>query len=166
MPLIDVTFPEGSLDKAAKAQLNATLWETALRWEGIEATEGAASVAWVFLDERPKGHISVGGKSLGQSIYRLSVRVMVGFMDQQRIDSMVAELTKAVLAADGKVGDGNPRVFCIVEEIPSGTWGIDGKVWTTVFTAQTLGLDERRVERMRAVVAERPRLDVKMPLEA
>jgi phenylpyruvate tautomerase PptA (4-oxalocrotonate tautomerase family) len=98
----------------------------------------------------------------GQSVYRLNVRVMVGLMDQERIDIMAAELTKAVLAADGKAGDGNPRVFCIVEEIPSGTWGIDGKVWTTVFTAKTLGLDERRVDRMRAVVAERPRLDVKI----
>jgi phenylpyruvate tautomerase PptA (4-oxalocrotonate tautomerase family) len=166
MPMIDVIFAKGSLDEAAKAQLNATLWEIALRWEGIEATEEAASVAWVFLDERPEGHVSVGGKPPGQSIYRLNVRVMVGFMDQERIDSMVAELTKAVLAADGKVGDSNPRVFCIVEEIPSGTWGIDGKVWTTVFTAQTLGLDKGRVERMRAVVTERPRLDVKIPLEA
>jgi phenylpyruvate tautomerase PptA (4-oxalocrotonate tautomerase family) len=166
MPMIDVIFAKGSLDEAAKAQLNATLWEIALRWEGIEATEEAASVAWVFLDERPEGHVSVGGKPPGQSIYRLNVRVMVGFMDQERIDRMVAELTKAVLAADGKVGDGNPRVFCIVEEIPSGTWGIDGKVWTTVFTAQTLGLDKGRVERMRAVVTERPRLDVKIPLEA
>jgi phenylpyruvate tautomerase PptA (4-oxalocrotonate tautomerase family) len=166
MPMIDVIFARGSLDEAAKAQLNATLWEIALRWEGIEAAEEAAPVAWVFLDERPEGHISVGGKPPGQSIYRLNVRVMVGFMDQERIDRMVAELTKAVLAADGKVGDSNPRVFCIVEEIPSGTWGIDGKVWTTVFTAQTLGLDKGRVERMRAVVAERPRLDVKIPLEA
>jgi phenylpyruvate tautomerase PptA (4-oxalocrotonate tautomerase family) len=156
-------FSEGSLDEAAKVKLNATLWETALRWEGIEATEGAASVAWVFLDERPKGHISAGGKPPGQNIYRINVRVMVGFMDQGRIDGMVAELTKAVLAADGKAGDGSPRVFCIVEEIPSGTWGIDGRVWTTVFTAKTLGLDERRVERMKAVVAERPRLDVKIP---
>src|SRR6201987_4710582 len=161
-----VIFAKGSLDEAAKAQLNATLWEIALRWEGTEATEEAASVAWVFLDERPEGHVSVGGKPPGQSIYRLNVRGMVGFMDQERIDSMVAELTKAVLAADGKVGDSNPRVFCIVEEIPSGTWGIDGKVWTTVFMAQTLGLDKGRVERMRAVVAERPRLDVKIPLEA
>jgi hypothetical protein len=97
-----VIFAKGSLDEAAKAQLNATLWEIALRWEGIEATEEAASVAWVFLDERPEGHVSVGGKPPGQSIYRLNVRVMVGFMDQERIDRMVAELTKAVLRRMGK----------------------------------------------------------------
>ena len=111
MPMIDVIFAEGSLDEAAKAQTNANLWKTALRWEGIEATEGAASVAWVFLDERPKGHISVGGKTPGQSIDRLNVRVMVGFMDQERIDRMVAELTEAVLAADGKPGDGTAKIL-------------------------------------------------------
>lgn len=54
MPRIDVIFPEGALDDAAKARFNATLWKTALHWEGIERTEAAASVAWVFLDERPK----------------------------------------------------------------------------------------------------------------
>src|SRR5260221_3109684 len=119
MPMIDVIFPKGSLDEAAKAKLNATLWETALRWEGIEATEGAASVAWVFLDERPEGHISVGGRLPGQSIYRLNVRVMVGFMDQERIDRMVAELTNAVLTADGKVGERRPRRFLFFRGVPA-----------------------------------------------
>jgi phenylpyruvate tautomerase PptA (4-oxalocrotonate tautomerase family) len=166
MPMIDLVLPEGSLSTAAKEKLSSTLWETALRWEGIEATKGPASVAWVYLDERPREHISVGGRPPTQNIYRFNVRVMVGFMDQERIDGMVAELTKSVLAADGTVGDGNPQVFCIIEEIPSGTWGIDGKVWSTVFTAQTLGLDRQRVERMKAVVAERPRLDVKIPVAA
>ncbi len=165
MPMIDVIFPAGALDEASIEQLNATLWETALRWEGIERTEGAGSVAWVFLDERPRGHISVGGYLPGQNIYRLNVSVMVGFMDQERIDAMMADLTNAVLAADGTAGDGSPRVFCILQEVPSGTWGIDGKVWTTVHTAKTLGLDEERIARMEAVVAERPRLNVKIPIE-
>ena len=35
MPMIDVIFPEGALDDAAKERLNAPLWETALHWEGI-----------------------------------------------------------------------------------------------------------------------------------
>ncbi len=166
MPMIDVIFAEGALDEAGKEQLNTTLWETALRWEGIERTEGAGSVAWVYLDERPRSHISVGGKMPGQNIYRLNVRVMVGFMDQERINRMIADLTDAVLAADGTPGDGSPQVFCILEEVPSGTWGIDGKIWTSVFTAKTLGLDADRIARMEAVVAERPRLDVKIPIEA
>jgi len=130
------------LSRSAKQKLTETLWAKALHWEGIEVNESAGSIAWVYLDERPRHHIGVGGHDLTQNIYRINVRVMLGFMDQERIDGMARDLTDAVLAADGAKGDGSgARVFCIVEEIPSGAWSIDGKTWTTVFTAKALGLD-------------------------
>lgn len=161
MPLIDFTFAEGSLSPDAQSRLATTMWSTALRWEGIEVNEKTGSVAWVYFDERPRHHITVAGKVPAQNIYRLNVRVMTGFMDQVRIDKLVRELTESVLEADGSKGDGSgPRVFCIVEEIPSGTWSIDGKTWTTVFTAQTLGLDGARVAAMEKAIATRARIDV------
>jgi phenylpyruvate tautomerase PptA (4-oxalocrotonate tautomerase family) len=161
MPLMDVTFAQGSLNAHAQSRLSAKLWSVALRWEGIEINETSASVAWVYLDERPQHHITVAGKSPKQNIYRVNVRVMAGFMDQKRIDSLARELTDAILEVDGTKGDGSgPRVFCIVEEIPSGTWSIDGQTWTTVFTARTLKLDSERVDAMEKAVAARPRIDV------
>jgi phenylpyruvate tautomerase PptA (4-oxalocrotonate tautomerase family) len=161
MPLMDVTFAQGSLNAHAQSRLSAKLWSVALRWEGIEINETSAYVAWVYLDERPQHHITVAGKSPKQNIYRVNVRVMAGFMDQKRIDSLARELTDAILEVDGTKGDGSgPRVFCIVEEIPSGTWSIDGQTWTTVFTARTLKLDSERVDAMEKAVAARPRIDV------
>ncbi|QBR01387.1 hypothetical protein [Paraburkholderia pallida] len=161
MPLIDFTFAEGSLSPDAQSRLADKMWSTALRWEGIEVNATTGSVAWVYFDERPRRHITVAGRVPGQNIYRLNVRVMTGFMDQARIDNLTRELTASVLEADGSEGDGSgPRVFCIVEEIPSGTWSIDGKTWTTVFTAQTLGLDSARIAAMEKAVASRPRIDV------
>jgi phenylpyruvate tautomerase PptA (4-oxalocrotonate tautomerase family) len=161
MPLIDVTFAEGSLSANAQSRLSEKLWSIALRWEGIELNETSASVAWVYLDERPRNHITVAGKSPGQNIYRINVRVMVGFMDQARIDGLARELTDTILEADGTKGNGSgPRVFCIVEEIPSGTWSIDGQTWTSVFTARTLALDNQRIDAMEKAVASRPRIDV------
>jgi phenylpyruvate tautomerase PptA (4-oxalocrotonate tautomerase family) len=161
MPLIDVIFAQGSLSKDAQNKLSTKLWSTALHWEGIEINEAAASVAWVYLDERPQHHVTVAGKSPQQNIYRVNVRVMAGFMDQTRIDNLSRELTESILEADGTKGDGSgPRVFCIVEEIPSGTWSIDGKTWTTVFTARTLGLDSARIDAMERAVAAHPRIEV------
>jgi phenylpyruvate tautomerase PptA (4-oxalocrotonate tautomerase family) len=161
MPLMDVTFAQGSLSTNAKENLSAKLWSLALRWEGIEINETSASVAWVYLDERPRQHVTVAGKSARQNIYRVNVRVMAGFMDQTRIDNLARELTDLILDADGTNGDGSgPRVFCIVEEIPSGTWSIDGKTWTTVFTANTLGLDSERIATMEQAISARPRIDV------
>jgi phenylpyruvate tautomerase PptA (4-oxalocrotonate tautomerase family) len=161
MPLIDVIFAEGSLKPEAQRELLSSMWACALRWEAIEANEGSASIAWAYLDERPRHHIGVGARPMSQNIYRINVRVMAGFMDQERIDGMSRELTDAVLAADGGSGDGSgPRVFCIIEEIPSGVWSINGKVWTASFTAETLGLDKDRVQAMERATRENPRIEI------
>jgi hypothetical protein len=161
MPLIDVIYPIDALSPEAQKQLSETLWSKALHWEGIEANESAASVAWVYLDERPRNSISVGGHDLSQNVYRINVRVMAGFMDQERIDGMARDLTQATLAADGTTGNASgPRVFCIIEEIPSGTWSIDSTTWTTVFTAKTVGIDSQRIDAMQRAIAEHPRVEV------
>ena len=161
MPLMDVVYPAGALNPKALEQLSETLWPKALHWEGIEANESAASVAWVYFDERPRNSISVGGHGLSQNVYRINVRVMAGFMDQARRDGMARDLTQAIVAADSTAGSGRePRIFCIIEEIPSGNWSIDGVTWTTVFTAKTLGVDRRRIDAMESAIGEYPRIEV------
>ena len=94
MPLIDVIYPLDALSLEAQRRLSQTLWSKALRWEGIDDNETAASVAWVYLDGRPRHSISVGGHDLSQNVYRINVRVMAGFMDQERIDGMARDLTQ------------------------------------------------------------------------
>src|SRR5258707_15002896 len=146
MPLMDVVCPAGALNPKALEQLSETVWSKALHWEGIEGNESAASVAWVYFDERPRNSISVGGHGLSQNVYRINVRVMAGFMDQARRDGMARDLTEAILAADGTAGSGRePRLFCIIEEIPRGNWSIAGVTWNTVFTAETVRIEPRAV---------------------
>ena len=155
-----IIHPEGAFTADAKKSLLENLSATCLRWEGIEVTEVTQSIAWVYLDERPRASIAVGGHPLTQNVYRVNVSVMVGFMDYERIEGMVKEVTDAILAADGTEGTGAARVFVIINEVPSGTWGVDGKVWPSVFTAETVGLEPERVKRMDAAIQSRPRLDV------
>jgi hypothetical protein len=101
MPLIDVFFAKGSLSPEAQRLLLNTMWSSALRWEAIEANEVSASIAWAYLDERPRRHIGVGPRPMTENIYRINARVMAGFMDQEPVDGMSRELTGAELAADG-----------------------------------------------------------------
>jgi len=162
--MVDLYYPSGALSQDAKDKLLANLAATCLKWEGIDVTEGAHSIAWVYLHEVPRGNIAAGGKPLTQAVYRVHVNVMVGFMDYERIEGMAEEVTRAVLEADGTPGNGEGRVFVIVNEVPSGTWAVDGKVWPVVFTAETLGFDPERVKRMAAAIESRPRLDVPLAL--
>ena len=160
MPLVEVIHAEGAFSADARKTLLENLSATCLRWEGVEVNDTTQSVAWVYLDERPRESMSAGGRPLTQNIYRVNVSVMVGFMDYERIDGMVKEITEAILKADGTDGTGAPRVFVIINEVPSGTWGVDGRVWPTVFTAETVGVDPERVKRMDVAIESRPRLDV------
>jgi phenylpyruvate tautomerase PptA (4-oxalocrotonate tautomerase family) len=162
MPLMDVIYPKGALTDDARRQLLKSLWSTCLHWEGIPANEAAASISWVYLHEHSRDSITVGGLPLTQSVYRAHVRVMSGFMDQQRIDGMVQDVTAAILQADGSDGDGRPRVFCMVEEVPSGTWGVDGAVWHSPSAAEAAGLDPVRIEGIRAAVKANPRIEVSL----
>ncbi|MGW2939177.1 tautomerase family protein [Streptomyces sp. NPDC055722] len=164
MPMVDLYYPSGALSQDAKDKLLATLSSTCLKWEGIEINDGSQSIAWVYLHEVPRENISAAGKPLTQAVYRAHVSVMVGFMDYERIEGMVKDVTDAVLEADGTAGTGDARVFVLLNEIPSGTWGVDGKVWPTVFTAEALGLDPKRVKRMAEAIESRPRLDVPLSL--
>ncbi len=162
MPLVEVIHPEGAFSAEAKQMLLENLSATCLRWEGVEVNDTTQSVAWVYLDERPRESMTAGGRPLTRNIYRVNVSVMIGFMDYERIDGMVKEITEAILKADGTDGVGFPRVFVIVNEVPSGTWGVDGRVWPSVFTAETVGVDPERVKRMDASIQSRPRLDVRL----
>ena len=160
MPLVEVIHPEGAFTPKARQDLLGKLSTICLRWEGIEDNETSQSIAWAYLDARPADSISAAGLPLTQQIYRANVQVMVGFMDYERIEGMVADVTEAILEADGTAGTGAARVYVIVSEVPSGTWGVDGKVWPSVFTAETLGLDPDRVARMDEAIQGRPRVDV------
>ena len=110
MPLVEVIHPEGAFTPEAKSKLLATLSSTCLRWEGIAINDVSQSIAWVYLDERPRNSISAGGHPLDQNVYLVNVRVMVGFMDYARIEGMVADVTQSILEADGTEGTGAARL--------------------------------------------------------
>ena len=161
MPMIDLVYPAGALSESAKSELLRTLWRTCLQWEALPETPATASIAWVYLDERPPAHVSVGGAQPPRPVYRAQVSVMAGFMEQTRIDGLVREVTEAILKADGGGSDGaGPRVFCLVTEVPSGTWGVDGVPWHSAAAAELVGLDAERVQGIADAVASRPRVDV------
>jgi phenylpyruvate tautomerase PptA (4-oxalocrotonate tautomerase family) len=159
---MDVVYPAGALSDDARRDLLASLWSTCLRWEGIARNDATASISWVYLDERPRDSIAVGGLPLTQTVYRAHVKVMSGMMDQERVDGMVRDVTDALLAADGSTGDGRPRVFCLVEEVPSGTWGVDGTIWHSAAAGEIAGLDPARVEGIRQAVKANPRIQVSL----
>jgi phenylpyruvate tautomerase PptA (4-oxalocrotonate tautomerase family) len=159
MPMVDLIYPQGALSEEAKAELLQTMWRTCVRWEALPESPATAAISWVYLDERPATQMSVGGSPPAQPVYRAQVKVLQGFMEQSRVDGMIREFTELILKADGR-GQGAagaaPRVFCLVEEVPSGTWGVDGVPWHSPTAAELVGLKPERVRGIGEAVDRRP----------
>jgi len=134
MPMIELTLPQGALNKTAQDALMERLTFTLLRWEGApEDSDAAKSVSWGFVDERPTATLYQGGRPQPpQPLYRITITLPAGALDDERKSGLVAEATKHVLEADGAGADDADaamRVWVIIREVTDGNWGAGGRIF-------------------------------------
>lgn len=130
MPMLDVYIPEGALTSEAEATLLDDLTRILLAAEGADPDNAAArSIAWAFL-HRPAA-VYVAGRPAAEPRYRVVASVPEGQWTDERRARMVAQVTRAVLAAEGRPEDdakAATRVWVFALEIPDGTWGGGGRI--------------------------------------
>ena len=128
MPQLDAYIPAGALTHDAERDLMAQLTDLLIRHEGADPTnETVRSIAWVFV-HRPET-VYVAGKPAEAPRYRFVASVPEGQFNPERRAAMTAEITEAVLDAEGGAHDRDPmRVWVFTLEVPEGTWGGAGRV--------------------------------------
>jgi phenylpyruvate tautomerase PptA (4-oxalocrotonate tautomerase family) len=148
MPMIEVTLPEGALDDAAKAQLVERLTEAVQKREGMADEPKVKSLIWTFLDERPAAAMYVAGQPAGRPRYRVQVMVVAGSLDDERKEGLVADVTRAVLEAEGAANEpaNAARGWCHIVDLPDGNWGAVGRIWRLQEIAEFAGIDRTRLE--------------------
>ncbi|MGW0658082.1 tautomerase family protein [Streptodolium elevatio] len=128
MPMLDAYIPSNALPAEVERELLAELTDILLRNEGANPTDAAArSIAWVFL-HRPET-VYVAGAPADEPRYRFVATVPQGQFDDGRRAKLVAEVTAAVLAAEGTTDPrAASRVWVFATEMPDGTWGGAGRI--------------------------------------
>ena len=128
MPLLDAYIPADALSPDAERDLMAKLTDLLLRNEGADPTnESVRQIAWLFV-HRPET-VYVAGKPADAPRYRFVTSVPEGQFNEERRAAMTAEITEAVLDAEGGRYDRDPmRVWVFTPEVPEGTWGGAGRV--------------------------------------
>lgn len=132
MPMIDFTYPEGSLGPEALAGAVDRLTESLLRNEAATDNERIRAIAWTYVHEQPAGTIYGGGCPAELPYYRLQFTVPAGtllhgpgpFAEQARAN-LFREAAEIVLDAEGTAhADADlARVWCFVTEVADGLWG-------------------------------------------
>ena len=139
MPMIDLTYPRGSIGRLALERLTDELVTALLRAERASDTPFLRDNTWVHLHELDPAAQSVGGRGPGAPRFRVEVTVFDGVLDRERKERLAADVHAAVCTAAGIEPDGDRafHVWTLIHEIPEGNWAGGGKV---IYYKQIQGL--------------------------
>lgn len=146
MPTIHVQVPRGSFPADARAALARHLVDAACAAERIPDDPDARRFCWIVVDEVDAGAWTCGGDDLSARVLTCmaTVRVPAGVLD----DEARAGFVRGVHAAFERArpaGDPRPLATSVVlQDVPDGTWGVNGAIWRLPRFAQGVGFEHLR----------------------
>jgi phenylpyruvate tautomerase PptA (4-oxalocrotonate tautomerase family) len=151
MPIIRVTTPENTLTAEQKAQLAPLLVDAVMVEEVDPVTEAARNATFMVFTEIPQQD-AFGAND--QPFWLVEAMTAAGFFDQARRDDAQDRVAKAfvkVLGDDGSsVEMGGKTIspaflaylYCLIIEIPEGSWGFVGHTFSAPEIGQVIGSDK------------------------
>jgi phenylpyruvate tautomerase PptA (4-oxalocrotonate tautomerase family) len=144
MPIMDVRYPAGGLDKAPKASLAARLTDVLIRMEGGANTRKGRAFAWVLFTEMGEDDFWVGGRTDDEYVaapgkFLVHVTIPEGYMNAFHKSEVHAWVTSAIvdeMKQDRAKGD---SVLVVIDEVIEGNWGAGGKTISLDTIADAVG---------------------------
>lgn len=127
MPMIELTYPKGSIEPSAREELLDELATKLLEAEKAPDTEFFRSITWVYANEIDSESLAVGGKPGGEPRFRVQITVPDGALSDRRKGILVGSVNDAVLRATGLPESEGLRVWTLISEVPDGNWGAAGQ---------------------------------------
>jgi phenylpyruvate tautomerase PptA (4-oxalocrotonate tautomerase family) len=128
MPLIDVTYPDGTLTPDERTRLADGLTTALLRAERAPDTDFFRSVTWVYVHELPQGTVLSAGRPVEQPTFKIDVTTPEGALSDRRRQELVAEATRVVREVAELGEEDSTRVWVLCHEVAEGSWGAAGQV--------------------------------------
>ena len=156
MPLIRINTPENSLTAAQKAELAPLLIDALMRQEVDPVTEYGKQGTFCIFNEIPTDNCFPGGKldlHTEEPFWMVELYADAGFFNQKRRDAAQLDVGKAfvkVLGDDGSSIDLPGQhvapaylkgLYCLMLEVPEGSWGAWGHTVSTMDIAKVAGTD-------------------------
>mgnify|MGYP000554210706 CR=1 FL=1 len=147
MPIMNVRYRAGDLDRTRKADLAKRLTDVMIRMEGGASTWGGRAFAWVLFDEHGEDDWWAGGETGNTYVsapgrFLVHVSIPEGYMNGAQKSDVQAWVTGAILSATGATGEPGKSVQVIIDEIPEGHWAAAGKTISLANIADSVGLSK------------------------
>jgi phenylpyruvate tautomerase PptA (4-oxalocrotonate tautomerase family) len=169
MPMIDALWPESALTPEAEARLVKELTDILIDAEGYDPRNPKAQAVTVFHLHRPAA-VYVGGERANVNRYRIIPSAPEGQYTDETRKALVKAVTEAVARAENRpFEEVSPRVWVFPTEIPDGTWGTRGTIWTLPDIHALLAGEQERgagAERLARRRREKARITLKAAVDA
>lgn len=147
MPIMDVRYMAGDLDKASKADVARRLTDVLIRMEGGANTHGGRAFASVLFSELPKDDWWVGGVTDNTFVsapgrFIVHVTIPEGYMNTAHKREVHAWVNEAILAATGVKGATGASVLTVIDEVTEGNWGAAGHPISLESIADSVGMSK------------------------
>lgn len=130
MPMIDALWSDDALTPEAEARLVKELTDILIKAEGYDAANPIAQSVTVLHLHRPAA-VFVAGERSKAARYRIIPSAPEGQYTAESRSALVKAVTEAVARAENRpFEEVAPRVWVFPTEIPDGTWGSRGAIWT------------------------------------
>jgi phenylpyruvate tautomerase PptA (4-oxalocrotonate tautomerase family) len=145
MPIMEVRYPAGSLDKAAKAALAKRLTDVLIKMEGGANTWKGRAFAWVLFAELAEDSFWVGGRTDNEFVsapgkFLVQVTIPEGYMNAPHKSEVHAWVTSAIIEATTNESDAAANnVLVVIDEVIEGNWGAGGKTISLDTIAEAVG---------------------------
>jgi len=139
MPILQIYYPQGQLDRNRKSILAQKLTDILIRMEGGAGTDAGRAFATVMMNEVDAGSWFVGGRldatyvaTAGKFI--VYATIPEGYMNAAHKTEVHAWVNAAIVDVMGCSDDphAGANIMVVVNEVPEGNWGANGK---------TIGMD-------------------------
>jgi phenylpyruvate tautomerase PptA (4-oxalocrotonate tautomerase family) len=129
MPMIDVTYPAGTISAEQRQQLADDLTTALLHAERAPDTEFFRSITWAIVHELPADHMYAASRPVAAPIVRVEATTPEGALSDRRRAEFVAAATKAISETFGiPEAETLTRVWVTHREIAEGSWGAGGQI--------------------------------------
>ena len=147
MPIMNVRYRAGSLDRTVKETLARRLTDVLIGMEGGANTRAGRAFAWVLFTEIPAGDWWVGGHADNAFIsppgaFLVNVTVPEGYMNAAHKSEVHAAVTSAitqVMSGSSQAGVA-ASVLVVINEVTEGNWGAGGRTISLDSIADSVGL--------------------------
>jgi phenylpyruvate tautomerase PptA (4-oxalocrotonate tautomerase family) len=147
MPIMDVRYPAGRLEKTTKATMAAKLTDVLIRMEGSANTLGGRAFAAVLFTEVADDNWWVGGRTDNEFVsasgkFLVHVTIPEGYMNAVHKTEVHVWVTTAIMEATGTKPDAaaGSSIQVILDEVPEGNWGAGGHTISLESIADSVGM--------------------------